>query len=104
IFPDSVRPAMQVIAAAPDHGAELAARRMPELGRKLVLQNAEFRYGIIWQIHHRAGYVFAIVVGSLDHEVVVPRTLAAHRWARSCAYSACSGNSGSQQRQIQISA
>ena len=68
----NVRKAMERIRTALDHGVELTAGRMAEFGRKLILQEGEFRNGVVRDKNQRAGYALVIVIDTFDREIVVP--------------------------------
>src|SRR4051794_14657684 len=94
---------MEFVGPAFEDLVELSARRMPELGGKLVLQDSELRYRIVRHGHERSSRAFIVVVDTFDCEIVVGGPLATHRRAESKAQSATRRHTSSQQRQIEDS-
>jgi hypothetical protein len=70
-----------LIAAALHDRVELAAKRMAELGLKLVLKQRKFSDGFARHLGILSRYVFSIVIDTLDRKIIVPRPLTADRWA-----------------------
>src|SRR5262249_52981642 len=84
------------VRAALDHGVELAAAGVSELGADLVLKQREFGGGFRRDVHQRTGYRLIVVVHALDREIVIHGPLAADRRSRALPYAAVRGNAGAQ--------
>jgi hypothetical protein len=92
--------AMELIAAALHDRVELAARRMPELGLKLVLEQRKFSDGFAGHRGIRPGYVFSVVIDTLDRKIIVPRSLTADRRAGADADAAGARDADLQERRV----
>src|SRR6202166_4501390 len=78
-----VRQTVKRIRPALDDRIELAAGRVAEFRRKLVLQERKFRYRVVRHHDQRSGDGLVVVVHTFNREVIVARTLTAHGWTRS---------------------
>jgi hypothetical protein len=83
-----VRQPMKFIRAALHDGVELAAGRMAEFRRKLILQDGKFGNGVIRHFDQWPSDRGVVVVHTFDGEIVIPRTLAAHGRSRSHSHAA----------------
>ena len=95
-----VRRAVELISAALHHLVELAARRVAEFRRDLVLLHGEFGDRVIGHRHQRTRHAAAVVIDSFDREIVVARTLSAHRRACPQAHRAAGCDARVQQRKV----
>ena len=82
---------------------ELTACRMSELGVVLILENRKFLCGICRYVHQRTGDSLVVVVHTLDHKIVVHRTLAAHRRSGALPDTTVARNAGAKQCQVERS-
>src|SRR5438105_5003072 len=92
---------MYVVRPASYDGVELASGGMAEFGAELVLQQRELRGSFGRNVYQRTGDGLIVVIHSLDHEVVVHRTLAADRGSSPLTHAAVARDTRAQQRQVQ---
>ena len=78
-----IRPPVPGICAAHHHLIELAAGGVSELRAELILQHGEVLHGVVWNGDVGAGHALVVVIDTLNHEVVVSRTLSTDRPKRS---------------------
>src|SRR6266446_818805 len=95
-----VREAVESVRAALQHEIELAAGRVPEFRRVLILQNCEFGDGIVGDRNQRSSNGLTVIVDAFHREIVVPWTLPANAGARTCANPAAARHTGTQKRKI----
>src|SRR5262249_4974271 len=92
---------MEGVCSALDHLIELAAVGVTELGAEDVLKNRELLHRVVRYYQRRTGNAFVIVVDAVDGEIIIARTLTAHRGPRSLADSAAAGYPSLQQREVE---
>lgn len=73
---------------------------MPELGLKLVLEQRKFSDGFAGHRRIRPGYVFPVVIDTLDRKIIVPRPLNADRRAGADADAAGARDADLQERHV----
>lgn len=73
---------------------------MPELGLKLVLEQGKFSDGFARDLGILSGYVFSVVIDTLDRKIIVPRPLTADRRAGADADAAGARDAGLQERHV----
>ena len=92
--------AVELVGAALHDLIELPARGMAIFRRELVCQQREFFHRIIRDDRKRTGHGLAIVVDSLDGEVVVARALSADGRAAAHTHRAAGRNAGTEQGEV----